>query len=181
MLHVSSRVNEVIRTIFHLFIFLRKILQQKNAKQAKQLTKQKQANTKQQKQQFFRIQKLQKREKLFVLLVAFYLFCDFYVAKYFLKKVNRWTIVLITLFIMLLSKTEGLKELHWVIELSALEKINSICFQRITAWKVSKYGVISGPYFPVFSPNTGKYGPETTPYLDTFHAVNVTCDFKNKA
>ena len=51
----------------------------------------------------------------------------------------------------------------------------------ITAWKVSKYGVISGPYFPVFgqnmeiygvfSPNTGKHGPEITPYLDTFHAV----------
>ena len=40
-----------------------------------------------------------------------------------------------------------------------------------TAWKVSKYGDISGPYFPVFSPNTGKYGPEITPYLDTFHAV----------
>ena len=29
-----------------------------------------------------------------------------------------------------------------------------------------KYGVISGP-------NTGKYGPEITPYLDTFHAVVV--------
>ena len=51
-------------------------------------------------------------------------------------------------------------------------------------WNVSKYGVISRPYFPVlglnteihknlsvFSPNTGKYGPEITPYLDTFHAV----------
>ena len=51
--------------------------------------------------------------------------------------------------------------------------------KQITAWKVSKYGVISGPYFPVFglntdwirtesvfSPNTGKYEPETTPYLD---------------
>ena len=38
----------------------------------------------------------------------------------------------------------------------------------ITAWKVSKYGVISGPYFPVFGLNTGKYGPEKTPYLDTF-------------
>ena len=25
----------------------------------------------------------------------------------------------------------------------------------------------------VFSPNTGKYGPEKTPYLDTFHAVSV--------
>ena len=36
---------------------------------------------------------------------------------------------------------------------------------------MSKYGVISGPYFPVFSPNTGKYGPEITPYLDTFYAV----------
>ena len=65
-------------------------------------------------------------------------------------------------------------------------------------WKVSKYGVFSGQYFPafglntkryfvslciqsecgylsVFSPNAGKYGPGKTPYLDTFHAVNVTC------
>ena len=37
-----------------------------------------------------------------------------------------------------------------------------------------KYGVISGPYFLVFGLNTGKYGPEITPYLDTFHAVNET-------
>ena len=35
----------------------------------------------------------------------------------------------------------------------------------------SKCGVISGPYFPVFGPNTGKYEPEITLYLDTFHAV----------
>ena len=39
---------------------------------------------------------------------------------------------------------------------------------------MSKYGVISGQYFPVFDPNTGKYGPEITPYLDTFHAVELT-------
>ena len=74
---------------------------------------------------------------------------------------------------------------------------------------MSKYGVFSVPYFPVFrlntdivnlhkvmiknthffalivsylqrleiyvfSPNTGKYGPENTPYLDTFHAVLVS-------
>ena len=52
---------------------------------------------------------------------------------------------------------------------------------------MSKYGVISGPYFPafglnteryqkylsVFSPNAGKCGPEITPYLDTFYAVMV--------
>ena len=36
-----------------------------------------------------------------------------------------------------------------------------------------KYRVFSGPYFPVFSPNTGKYGPEKTPCLDIFHAVKV--------
>ena len=36
---------------------------------------------------------------------------------------------------------------------------------------MSKYGVITGPYFSVFSPNTGKYRPEITPYIDTFHAV----------
>ena len=52
-----------------------------------------------------------------------------------------------------------------------------------TAWKMSKYEVIFGPYFPafglnterysVFSPNAGIYGPEITPYLDTFHAVLV--------
>ena len=54
-----------------------------------------------------------------------------------------------------------------------------------TVWKVSTYGVFSGPYFSafglnrrdmeylsVFSPNAEKYGPEKTPYLDTFHAVN---------
>ena len=34
-----------------------------------------------------------------------------------------------------------------------------------TAWKVSKYGVFSGPYFPAL-------GPENNPYLDTFHAVH---------
>ena len=28
----------------------------------------------------------------------------------------------------------------------------------------------AGPYFPIFSPNTAKCGPEITPYLDTFHA-----------
>ena len=49
--------------------------------------------------------------------------------------------------------------------------------------------IFSGPYFPafglnterygdtpylsVFSPNAGKYGPEKTPYLDIFHAVQV--------
>ena len=29
----------------------------------------------------------------------------------------------------------------------------------------------SDPYFAVFGPNTGKYGTEKNPFLDTFHAV----------
>ena len=35
-----------------------------------------------------------------------------------------------------------------------------------TAWKVSKYGVLSSLYFRAF---TGKYGPEKTQYLETIH------------
>ena len=49
-----------------------------------------------------------------------------------------------------------------------------------TEWKVFKYGVSSGPYFPVFSPNMGKYGPEKTPYLDTFHEVQTTIDVNKR-
>ena len=54
-------------------------------------------------------------------------------------------------------------------------------FEYFTAWKMSKYGVFSGPYFPVFSPNTGKYGPEKTLYLDTFHAANPIGDLWKKS
>ena len=56
-----------------------------------------------------------------------------------------------------------------------------------TVWNVSKYRAFSGPWFPhsdwiprdtkylsVFSPNAGKYGPEKTPYLETFHTVLLT-------
>ena len=43
-------------------------------------------------------------------------------------------------------------------------------------WKVSKYGVISGKYFPVFGLNTRKYGPEKSPYFDTFHVVLSDCE-----
>ena len=42
---------------------------------------------------------------------------------------------------------------------------------------MSKYRVISGPYFSVFSPNIGKYGPEITPYMDTFYALNLLIIF----
>ena len=42
------------------------------------------------------------------------------------------------------------------------------------AWKMSQHEVISGPYFPVFGLNIGKYGPEITSYFDAFH-VAIIC------
>ena len=43
--------------------------------------------------------------------------------------------------------------------------------QMYNMWKVSKYGIFSGLYFPLFISNTGKYGLEKTPYLHIFHIV----------
>ena len=40
--------------------------------------------------------------------------------------------------------------------------------ETTTALKVFKYGVCSGTYFPVFSPNAEKYGQEKSPYLGHF-------------
>ena len=70
----------------------------------------------------------------------------------------------------------------------SIEKQIEHCLNKISrkqhCIKMSKYGVISGPYFPafvlntercaylsVFSPNAGKYGAELTPYLDNFPVV----------
>ena len=62
--------------------------------------------------------------------------------------------------------------------------LNRSLIDTVTSWHVSKYTVFYGPYFPVFglnleiykisvfSPNTRKYGPEKTSYLDTFHTVD---------
>ena len=38
---------------------------------------------------------------------------------------------------------------------------------------------IHATYFPVFGLNTGKYEPEKTPYLGTFHAVLTEVLFMN--
>ena len=39
---------------------------------------------------------------------------------------------------------------------------------------MSKYRVFSGPYLPAFGLNTVKYGPEKTPFMDTFNTVEAT-------
>ena len=44
-------------------------------------------------------------------------------------------------------------------------------FHDTHGMKESRYGDFSGSYFPVFSSNTGKCGPEKTPHLDSFHVA----------
>ena len=86
-----------------------------------------------------------------------------------------------------LLTSNGLSKFSW-----------SILIISGSARKISKYRVFSGPYFPALelntkmysvnlriqseyrkirtrknNLNTGKYGPERTVYLDTFHAVTV--------
>ena len=47
---------------------------------------------------------------------------------------------------------------------STLSSLKNNAYKRSrkkrTAWKMPKYGVFSGPYFPVFRLNREKYGPE---------------------
>ena len=59
-----------------------------------------------------------------------------------------------------------LSSYKWYLRSKSL--FHGLVFEAITEWKMSKYGVISGPHFPAFGMNAGKYGPEITPYLDTF-------------
>ena len=49
-----------------------------------------------------------------------------------------------------------------------------------TAQKGSECRVFLGKCFPVFSLNTGKYGPEKTPYLDSLYAVSPINQSKTK-
>ena len=52
-----------------------------------------------------------------------------------------------------------------------INRVYEMFFKHNAAWKLSKYGAFSGPYFPIFRMNAGKYRPEKTPWLGTFYAV----------
>ena len=45
---------------------------------------------------------------------------------------------------------------------------------QIRSYFWSLFSCIQTPYLSLFSPNTGKYGLEITPYLDTFHAEGIS-------
>ena len=79
-----------------------------------------------------------------------------------------------------------LEDINWFCSKKEWEKKATVRpILTITAWKVSKYGVISGPYFHVLGLSTEIYGVDlciqseyrkirtrNTPYLDTFYAVD---------
>ena len=56
---------------------------------------------------------------------------------------------------------------------SAKMQYNRPCkYSRSCYYKVNQVTTARNPQIPVFSSNTGKYGPEKTPHLDTPHAVH---------
>ena len=78
-----------------------------------------------------------------------------------------------------------LKEINKQKVIDVQSQISNFFRESSTAWKVSKCGVISGLLFPhldwirrdmeylsIFTLNVGKYKPEKTPHLGTFHAVS---------
>ena len=65
----------------------------------------------------------------------------------------------------------GYKLIDWLNSLHIKGEIwrrSLVLLSGYTSWKSSKYGVFSGPYFPVF---TGKYGSKKSLYFDAFRAV----------
>ena len=53
----------------------------------------------------------------------------------------------------------GLAAAKWLIEKNVIKgNFTDLFSSKNTAWKVSKYGVISGPYLPLFGLNTEIYG-----------------------
>ena len=46
-----------------------------------------------------------------------------------------------------------------------------LCIHCVKSVQIRSY------FWFIFSPNTGKYGTETTPYLDTFYAMNLGTPF----
>ena len=65
----------------------------------------------------------------------------------------------------------GYKLINWLNSLHIKGEIwrrSLVLLSGYTSWKSSKYGVFSGPYFPVF---TGKYRSKKSLYFDAFRAV----------
>ena len=85
-----------------------------------------------------------------------------------------------------IEKTRFLLKDHLKGKLHSIDCIDFLKFLVFTLREKCLNTVFSGPNFPafglflrftkkisVFSPNTKKYGPEKTQYLDTFHVVVI--------
>ena len=64
-----------------------------------------------------------------------------------------------------------LKALKWLLEHPLREMCPNTEFSLVCIFPYSDLMRRDSPYSSAFSPNGGKYGPEKTPYLDSFHAM----------
>ena len=60
---------------------------------------------------------------------------------------------------------------NFTVEITRREKCPNTEFFLVRIFPHSAWIRRDTPYLSVFSPNAAKYGPEKTPYLDTFNAV----------
>ena len=72
---------------------------------------------------------------------------------------------------------KSLSENHRILPTKTLTLLPLLFVQLASAWKVSKYEVIFGPYFPAFGMNTEIYNRKirtrNNSVLDTFHIVGL--------
>ena len=89
-------------------------------------------------------------------------------------EILSWSSVVQTLEIFALNSHDNhdphsdISELNHCVKSGQIRSFFWSVFSRIR----TEYGEIL--YLSVFIPNAGKHGPEKTPYLDTFHAVNIS-------
>ena len=117
---------------------------------------------------------------------AFFLWYSIFLWKYAFSMKHSFIAFLDSCLNYLVSRTYILrKKVQWQVKVTLINEKGCfwnyslvIIWQQHIVWKVSKCEAVSGPYLfglnteiSVFSPNTGKYGSEIIPYLDTFHAV----------
>ena len=73
---------------------------------------------------------------------------------------NMMTFTFFELYIVYINKLGQIFSHTYSLNNDASVLLKVINIWEVPLREVSKYGVVSGPYFPTFGLNTGKYGPE---------------------
>ena len=90
------------------------------------------------------------------------------------KFIFVWDVLIMFEYFRSIEDNSGISHKHLLQKLLILllllggKCLNSVIHHCVTSVQIRSF------FWSVFSPNAGKYGPEKTPYLDTFHVVHFT-------